>query len=76
MPYGAFVRAYGFDLAGFLKKITKKVLRLVSMLALYYSLVGPINKNEMIKHRIELVNAENTKETHIPLLEAEFAGFA
>ena len=35
---------------------------------------SPIKNFEMIKHRIRIKKHRNTKETHIPLLEAEFAG--
>jgi hypothetical protein len=62
-------------LAG-LKKNKKKALHLVSMVALYYSLNGPINKKWMVKPGIRVNLAGKTKKTHIPLLEAEFAGLA
>jgi hypothetical protein len=46
------------------------------MPALNYSLNSPINNNEPTKTKSGLSNIENTKETHIPLLEAEFADLA
>jgi hypothetical protein len=59
-----------------LKKNMKKVLHLVSMVALYYSLNGPINKKRMVKPGIRVNPLGKKKKTHIPLLEAEFAGLA
>jgi hypothetical protein len=46
------------------------------MVALYYSLNGPINKKRMVKPGIRVNPLGKKKKTHIPLLEAEFAGLA
>jgi hypothetical protein len=61
----------------FYEKITKKVLRLVSILALNYSLNSPISGRKMRKHKNGIRKYRKYKKvTHIPLLEAEFAGLA
>jgi hypothetical protein len=46
------------------------------MTALNYSLYSPIINNEKVKDIVRINKRKNTKETHIPLLEAEFAGRA
>jgi hypothetical protein len=46
------------------------------MLALIYGLNSPISKMKWLSTESGLINVENAIETHIPLLEAEFAGLA
>lgn len=54
MPFIALFRANLARVGLLDEKIPKKVLRMVSIPALNCSFNSPINKNEMIKHRIRI----------------------